>query len=148
MRWSPTGASHLATILGRTRTPGLWSIFLDGAVQTTRPCSLTATPQACVIVEPADFISPGGNVSKNLTVNVNGGQLVLSGSIVVNPITASPEVSEVSTRVGYCQSSVAPASCTASTTALDSADFSSKTITPIAVQAGQIVQVTVTFTFS
>ena len=141
------GAAHLAAVLGRGITQGLWSIYLDGGVQSTRPCSFTGVPSRCEITEAADFRTVSDILSKNLTVTSSGGQLVLAGSIAVTPSVGSPEVSIVATGFGNCTSSTGPGSCTGSASSVG-LDFSSKTIGAVPVLPGQIVQATVTFTFS
>ena len=139
------GAVALAEMLARTKVPGEWGVAL-WQVSTTlrRPCP-SYFNGACVIGEV------GGNDPeaqfKTLTVSVpttgpNTGKLVLSGHATAE---ADGDIARVSTQVGLCPGTVAPASCAEYRhIGFTAHNFS----TPIVVAASQIIQVTVVISFS
>lgn len=142
----PTGATHLANIMGRARTVGLWRINTLGADQI---CEATpgGSPAACEIVESTDGLI-SNTAFKTLTVGVSGSvpaELVLNGSLVAQRTGA---IEQVRTFNLYCANVTSPAACPNSTAA--GADMVTGTVlvSPIAVQAGQQVQVRVAITFS
>lgn len=133
------GAIHLAQVLGRTQSAGLWSIVVLSA---SGPClDAGGTALGCSITEPADS-SAGPSYFKNLTVSVNGGNLVLSGTATAAVATS---ISLYRSVFGVCPVSTAPSTPCSNGGNL----FSDALITPaVPVSVGQIIQVTVTFSFS
>jgi hypothetical protein len=138
------GAERLAGLLSRSVSPGLWTIdltrrFIGSCVaegSISRHCSIT---------EPARAVAASETrwVSNNLTLRVNGGALILSGSIVAN---MDSYISTVSTSLGSCAPGIAPNACTA---ALGGGEFTRKELeTSVSFTQGQILQVTVTLSFS
>ena len=124
------GGNLLAILMARQSSTGLWAVFLNGS--NSQP----------ILTEPTEPFNFGGKVvSKNLTVSVVAG-LVLSGSYTA-PFTDTIGTAE--TAQATCSATVAPATpCeTGSYFEFTEANFS-----PINVVQGQIVQVTVTITFS
>lgn len=141
------GQVLLSMYLGRARTPGRWAILVfDGLCAPDAGASTV-----CVVVEP-DSLSggtpySGPNVWPNLALvqpTPAAPVVTLRGTFTA---AAAGTVSAVATAVGACGQAFAPQNC--SEVGLGGANaFSSRTLpTPIQVQAGQIVQVSVTFSF-
>lgn len=149
-----TGATGLGQVLSRTLTIGGWGVLLDGGV-----CQGPLTP-LCVIQEASAPQPPNADWDSNdLMVLVpapgqtNAGFLVLKGS--VKTATAG-QITAVGTRLSTCvttQASVSEPQCAAqsrmiTTTNVFDVTSHSLTLTPISVDAGQFVQVTVVLSFS
>ena len=138
------GGLRLAEMLARQKVPGVWNIGLWQVGVTRKPCP-SYFNGACVIGEVGST-DPEAQF-KTMTVSVptsgpNQGKLVLSGSATVE---ADGDINTVYTDRGYCAGTVAPASCAAyRDSTFTRKDFAS----PIAVLAGQIIQVTVVISFS
>lgn len=152
------GANTLAPILARTGTVGAWAVGVNVANATTNGggmCLFNTTPIGCVITESSNQIfSVGQNVFRTLTVsappppgsNPGAATLVLVGTFTVQ--NAAP-IAEVSTSVLACAPTVAPADCPPlSGFVTGTSFFSDAAVTPIAVTVGQVVQLTVVFSFS
>jgi len=139
-----SGADMLAQLLGRTTTTGGWGISL---LPSTPGGSSCGGNLPCVVIEPG--IATGViSVSSNLTVTYspNPSRTTLQGSYQAS---SAGDISLVSTLLGACAPSLTPSSCPSASNNLGQVPFSSRTLTtPIPVQSGQIVQLTVTFTFS
>ncbi len=139
------GASDLMSVLKRDQSPGIWSVMLQGTGVSPGACDDSGTPVSCVVTEPSNP-NAGSNLFKNLTVTNSAG-FVLSGSATA---AYAATVTDVWTHVGYCAGSVAPASCTDAMTSF--AAGSSFTLAALGtsqpVAVGQIIQVTVTISFS
>jgi hypothetical protein len=136
--------SVLSEILTHTYTTGPWIVSLGGPGDTlggtsTSPCA----PNACLVVEPSlDF----PNAFKTLAVTLSSGSIVLSGNLTAPSAAA---IGGVSTGISVCHPDISPVACTTS----PSPEFMSQpltqtTISPITVAQGQVVQVTVTISFS
>ncbi len=144
----PGGVAALSSILARTTSPGFWQVVVDGS-QGSQPCVQNGTlPSGCAAVEPASgpgFPANGSYPTLKVsapTTGANSGQLVLTGTVTAQ---ATAGVALVFTQNMLCSPNVAPA------TPCQSGNFSiitSATIPSIAVSAGQIIQVTVTISFS
>lgn len=137
------GAFLLGPLLGRTYTAGGWLLAVSG------PC--IAVSNICTLVESTDpFYTAGPSVFKTVTVNAplpntpGAGTLTLTGSFVAQ---IASQISQVSSGLENCAPTVAPAGCPAVASS-NNFYFSKATIAPIAVTAGQAVQVTVVFSFS
>jgi len=139
------GAPTLMEFLKRDSTPGIWSVILQDTGMDPGACDLGGNPESCVVTESSNPNS-GSNLFKNLTVT-DGLNFVLAGSATAS---YSATVTEVWTHVGSCLGSVAPVSCTDAMTSLaNGLPFTVVTLgTPQPVAVGQIIQVTVTITFS
>jgi hypothetical protein len=152
------GNALIAGLLGRKWTQvGEWMVNLNG---DNGPCSSATqvhNPSACVIAEASRSSQnfPGANVFRNLVLDaptrattfpaigtwqIPTGELKLTGQATA---AAAGSISTVSTSILLCQFDLG-GSCF-----LGSSAFSGHTLaTPIAVSAGQIVQVSVSFSFS
>ena len=154
------GPLNLATALGRTATPGRWRIEIDFANYPSGPCFFNNSPIYCLIHESGDTNVPGSgsNDFYNLTVSapidttVNNftGAFSLNGSFTVQNAGA---IAGVGTALGACAPNVPPANCTLgpafnSYQVLGFSAFSAATVAPINVAVGQLVQVSVVFSFA
>jgi hypothetical protein len=93
----------------------------------------------CVFVN--DYCSPTA-----LTTTVNGGSIVLAGQIAA---TQTGTITAVSTQMGTCSYSVSASTCGTTNTQVGSAGtITSTTVAAVAVNSGQVVQVSVTISFS
>jgi len=130
----------LVGVLSRAQSVGLWTIVLNNP-NGADPC-----PNFCHIIEANSTFAASNSSFKNLIVGTasNGTQLVLSGNA-----TASQDgsISNVVTQTRDCTSSILPANCLENV-ALPLSPLTGTSISPIAVFSGQIVQVTVTISFS
>jgi hypothetical protein len=152
------GDAALAQILGRGHSVGHW------VIEVTSPCevgpnnnfNVVGTPLSCYVAEPGWTQSglPGnGNYAEqwfeNLTVGLSADKqsIVLSGRFNAERNTS---VYEVGTYVEYCAGSVSPDSCAPVTPGGASFHkFTGVTLSdPVPVVTGQIVDVTVTISFS
>lgn len=151
----PGGAAHLAGVLGRQAKPGWWTVGLTSAA-ATGPCAgmsfSSVLSDTCWIVTASasgsPFLSP--SAFPTLTQSLGGAannQVVLAGNFTVR---TAGQIDRVQTLQPVC-GSTSP-SCGLITVAVPT--FSSHdlrdaqgTSAPIAVVPGQIVQVTVTFSF-
>ena len=139
-----SGADMLAQLLARSTSTGGWGISV---LPSTPGGSSCGGNLPCVVIEPG--IATGVvSVSSNLTVaySPNPSRTTLQGSYQA---TSAGDIAQVSTLLGACPPSLAPSACPSSSNNSGQGGFSSRTLTtPIPVQSGQIVQLTVTFTFS
>lgn len=124
----PTGAAQLGRWLARTETVGLWAIQISNAL-----CSdATGSPRSCTMVEAAAPQAPAPHLFRNLTVAFDA---AASGLALAGNFTAASagDISVVRTIAEGATSQL----------------FTDRTLSPgVPVAAGQIVQVTVTITFS
>jgi hypothetical protein len=140
-----SGGVALAQMLARTKVAGEWGVSLWQVGSGLRPPCPSSSDGACFIGEVGGE-NPGAPF-KTLTVSVpptgpNAGKLVLSGQATAE---ADGDIARVSTLVGLCAGTTAPASCTNyRSTVFTAHNFP----TPIVVLANQIVQVTVVISFS
>jgi hypothetical protein len=153
------GAGGIAALLSGTGTVGDWVVSLDGggAPVGTFPC--VVNPAAVPLVEWSCIIysskAPGPDVpgaqSKNLQVSVQAATVVLTGSITAGKNGA---VANVQSMVALCDSSVLSVNCRIGLPisgggSVQPQAFSSATLpSPVNVAAGQIIQLTVTLSFS
>lgn len=133
------GPLTLVNILARQWKPGLWAVDLLAPPSEVQ-CLPSGQPAGCVLSE----LGWGTNSAGNLIVSVpssgpNLGKLVLAGSLT-SPVAQT--FTRALTRVYPCTAGVTI--CPSS----HAAAFTVKDFAPIAVQAGQAVQVTVVISFS
>lgn len=139
-----SGSDMLAQLLARSESTGGWGISV---VPSTPGGSSCGGNLPCVVIE-AGIATGVISVSSNLTVayTPNPSRTTLQGSYQA---TSAGDIAQVSTLLGACPPSLSPSSCPGASNNSGQAGFSSRTLTtPIPVQSGQIVQLTVTFTFS
>jgi hypothetical protein len=159
---SVAGGPLLAGLLTRGLSAGYWTIALAGGPNSAcspAPGSACRIQQTRPAGQPGDF-PPGPGISDTLTVNLGAGNnsVVLQG-MVTAPATGIIDL--VITTLGACVPSTAPTSCssfnlpnTPPYNTIGSTEFSRRlfaippAIPTVNVVSGQIVQVTVTITFS
>jgi len=123
----------LSQVLAHRASVGPWAILLANTVPGgTQPCIATilglTAPVPCVLSEPA-----------TLQVSVTGGAVQLTGNTTVTA-AQNTTITLVSTQFIQCD-----ASCPSGT----AGQFTSRSLSqPVSVAPGQIVQVTVTISFS
>jgi hypothetical protein len=140
------GNDLLSRLLTRQVTVGQWYVSVSGA---NGPCGTSSAPKPCILQEDG---SPGalpGEIFFGLKPSVDAPSTPTASVQLKGNATAGSagQISSVSTWQFTCAPSVAPAACGSSPTnffAFTAQDLA----TPIAVQqAGQIIQVTVKFSF-
>ena len=136
------GQIRLANYLGRTRTPGRWSVIVFDGLCTPD----SGASSVCILTEAgstyggAPWTEP--NTWPNLTLTQSAAGLTLRGTFTA---ASAGSVSSVATGLGTCPTTIAPGNCAEFDPEVT---FSSRTLpTPIAVLSGQIVQISVTFSF-
>ena len=154
---APSGGTRLAQVLGGGGVPARWTVELGVYAGTTSPCNggtSNGSPlDHCYIVDRAASPMPTGTaVFPTLTAAAGGAdldQLVLTGNATA---LVAGQIGYVATRQSACLSSTAPASCNGAGTGMQ---FTVHDLTndqgqpaPLSIAAGQIVQVTVTISFS
>ena len=148
------GSNVLALLLGRQASTGHWVVGLSNSVVgAPDPCDgFAGAPASCGIYEV--LIAGGGGVlvgyapaSSNLQLTLFPGQIRLAGSVTA---TAAATLNEVSTFIGTCSSGTAPATPCQPVEGPTHpfSRTSPNAFAPVNVVAGQIIQVTVSFTFS
>lgn len=140
----PNGNATLAAILGRSISVGTWAVLLANANGFGGPCDVNGIANDCVILETGDLSWPvqAKRIHRNLAMTVVDGTVRLSGQATM---TFAGSIGRVSTISGTCAATIAPAGCVNPNFI---PTFTSHTMTPIPVAAGQIVQVTVVLSFS
>ena len=151
------GAQLLATLLGRTFVPSRWEVGFTAPFGGVSPCqggTGATSPNWCKLIELAATDFTGGNAeSRNLVVTPIvtglGSSVRMTGSIEA---LTDGSIGAVSTRLGGCPASTLIADCNGSG---GSSSFSDATLgfpgyPPVVsgIVAGQIIKITVTFTFS
>jgi hypothetical protein len=139
-----SGSDMLAQLLARSASTGGWGISVVPSASGGSSCGGNLP---CVVIE-SGLTTGVISVSSNLTVvySPSPSRTTLQGSYQA---TSAGDIAQVATLVGACPASVAPSSCPNSSNNSGQGTFSSRTLaTPLTVQSGQIVQLTVTFTFS
>lgn len=148
-----TGSYLLAGLLTGTYSSSAqtWSITISGS---PNPCSFNNGPSFCLIQSPSFCTGPcQSNAFNTLSVtspsnSSNTGDIVkLTGSALA---TFAGQINYVETDDIPCTSTVAPQSCTWSSSGQVGYQFTSATNftgSPVAVAAGQTIQVTVAISF-
>jgi len=154
---APGGATELVQFLAGATTPGTWGIMLSGS---PAPCGAAGEPVPCYLFEPRARVIGVAFGPKNVVVSRDFEriQIVLSGTATASQDTS---VTKVATSLGMCAATASPTACTEAgetngdggtnggggffTFALSSP---AGPFTPVPVKPGQIIQVTVTISFS
>lgn len=132
------GALKMASFLGRVSAPGLWYVLLYSPTGTP-PCVQSGVP--CILSENRVLDPTGGDLAVSVPISgPNQDKLVLTGSFT------SPDARSFF-RAFSALNVCAPVAPGCQSGAGDHS-FTMKDFTPIPVQAGQIVQVTVVISFS
>jgi len=147
---SSSGASYLIQLLSGNAVHGSWGIALGQFASATQPCDDGAgTSIYCRIGESGGFY--GGVVihSSNLAVNAEWSttprKIDLSGSVTA---TDPSTIDLVMTTASYCTSATDPVTCKTNNNNIWQIFTQATLGTPPSVVAGQLIQVTVTITFS
>jgi len=148
-----SGMVGLAAILVRNDSVGIWKISFAG---TSGPCtSLYPTIGGlCIISEGSGTGTSSSGCPPECVANMPGPKLVpplVNNEVqLVGALTfpSAGNVTQVETIVGYCGSGTAPLTCAASPPPNAFIFTSAKLPAPVSVAANQIVQITVTFSFS
>ena len=143
-------ATALGNALGRATVIGRWNLVLQAAACVAQDGSGTAV--VCDVEEPGGGNCPAATCQafNNLTVSSANGKAILQGNATA---TFAASIAGVVSFVSECPRTGTgnyslPSAC-GNTPTSNASVFSSATLgTPIPVVAGQIVQVTVTFSFS
>ncbi len=152
---SLANANVLVAFLYGSEVPSDFAILLGGS---TAPC-VSASNYPCAIVRnlsslPANAICGTYYCVTGLTVTPTFGgspSLVLAGNLTA---TQAGSVSAVSTDIGLCGSptttltTTSSATCASGTNGYGYSGLTSTSITAVPIVSGQIIQVTVTITFS
>jgi hypothetical protein len=136
------GPGILRQVFTRVNAFGRWVVVL----RATGANLCAAHPQGiCLILEPNDPDATAG-IFKNLSVTTDAGTnaIILSGSATAD---ATTDITSVSTRIRLCAVTNDPATCAAGAQTVVSGGLTATFVT-VPVQATQIVQVTVTLSFS
>jgi hypothetical protein len=136
------GGQALAGVLTHTLTIGPWAVILHSA------CGLSGFPAACAIQEANAPALSGSEAFSNLTVQLGGSAphqdiVILTGSA---KSTQGGTISEVDTTVTTCAPTTLASAC--GPLGSHSQRFTSQTISPLTVQPGQTIDVTVQLSFS
>lgn len=148
-----TGMTVLATTLAGYNTIGRWELSFAG---TLGPCttlySSTTISGTCIIRQgPAAVTSCG---TSGCVSNIMGSPRALPGATTMQLVGAltfpsAGNVTQVETIVGSCGEGSSPTACATLTSQPTSAIFTSASLpAPVSVAANQLVQITVTFSFS
>ena len=153
---SLTNPNIMVALLYGSEVAQDFTINLGGS---TPPCTVSSSSYPCVIVHnlsvlPANAICGTYYCVTGLTVTPTYGQnptLVLAGSLTA---TQAGSISSVSTDIGICgsptttQTATSPSTCAAGNNPYGYSALTGTGITAVPIISGQIIQVTVTITFS
>jgi hypothetical protein len=136
-----TGSAALSQMLGRTATPGLWSI--DVVAVDSAGSQLTI-----FLFEAASTVPAGFSSFKGLLVSADAAGLHLSGTAKAVIAQPTGTIAAVNTQLYTCPATAAPAA-PCSDANLNYKQITSRTLSPqIPIQQNQSIDVTVTITFS
>jgi len=158
------GQAYLIGLMAGYVVPSDYVIDIGTNGVLTPPCVLNGS-QGCFIVRslatsPGNFLCPLSVCSTNLTYTFNQSNFVNSSMVLAGSVTANQAgtIAAVATFAGGCPSTttqtslttVSPATCNASTAVpLSLIEMTATTLAnPINVVSGQLIQVTVTISFS
>jgi len=146
---SSLGGDYLVRLLSGLAVYGNWGIELDASTGT-KPCDDAGNPVSCKIGESGGYYLTMTLDSLNLSVVGNVGstprQIVLSGSVTA---ANASTIDTVKTLSSYCADTNVSISTCRSTNSSVWQNFTAATLgTPPSVVTGQLIQVTVTISFS
>lgn len=137
------GGNFLPLVLARSQSVGPWAIILTA--NSTSVCAGGVSP-GCFMVEPAYPGARSQFPNTSLTLSSSGTAAVLMGSTTA---ASSGSIVSVATSNVLCAPTTAPASpCSGGGGSIIGNVTGTNLATPIAVSAGQIIQVTVAISFS
>lgn len=153
---APGGGRLLAQWLNRAGSPARWTVEL-GDYTLTGPCNggtFNGNPTLyCFIVDSAANPMPSGTAVFATLTSIIGGanadQIIITGNATA---ISQGQIEYVATRQGTCVSFTAPRDCNAPGTVLQFTVHDLRNAqgqpAPLSLAAGQIVQVTLTISFS
>lgn len=135
-----SGASVLPRILARQKTPGIWQVYFGTSEMTQVTSAGDAT---------SPFLVLGDSLRTATVTTPQGDTLMLKATATA---TASGTIKTVHTFLSDCPATVAPSECAATNYPYSSFTTTAITVngqpTPLPLVKDQILQVTVTITFS
>jgi hypothetical protein len=148
-----TGMEFLAQVLGGQKSVGNWELSFAG---TSGPCTTlfapTGTPVGTCVIKPgtATVTSCGSNgctsnIMEPPQVPFNGTTMQLIGALT---FPSAGNITQVETIVSNCNSSTSPFTCYGNPAVSKGVFTSANLPTAVKVAANQLVQITVTFSFS
>ena len=148
-----TGRSDLGELMDGRISIGGWMIMVYKATpgySNTGPCDESGTDSPCVIAEGGVQWSSSAPDSYNLVATLTSSGIELSGTVIADHPSV---INTVATFEKSCAATITPQNCPsepfASTGLIHQRRFTETTLaSPPSVQAGQIIQVTVTISFS
>ena len=146
------GAQHLVSLLGKQSVAGRWVLYFSSNGSDLSPCqggTGGTFPNWCRIIDSLTSNPNNGNAeSKDLVVTPSGSSLSLTGTITA---LSNGVIGRVATGFATCTTATLIANCNV---AGGGPLFSDASLgfpgkpAPVPVVAGQIIKLTVTFTFS
>jgi hypothetical protein len=146
------GGQHLVSLLGKNGVAGRWVLYFSSTGSDLSPCqggTGGTFPNWCRIIDSLASNPNNGNAeSKDLVVTPSGSSLSLTGTITA---LSNGVIGRVATGFAVCTTATPIANCNV---AGGGPLFSDATLgfagkpAPVPVVAGQIIKLTVTFTFS
>ncbi len=140
------GDVFLAAVLSRNTSVGHWGVGLDGP-SASEPCNSGGSRTLCEIIEPNGNQLSGAEIFQNLTMQTGtpATTVVLTGSA---KSANGGQIASVGTYIGVCPATVAPSACSALSGGSIHGLTTHGLATPIAVQAGQTIDVNVVLSFT
>jgi hypothetical protein len=138
-------AQFLSGALGNSSTGGLAIDLLSTGTTICGKANCGMAPNTTGGIGANFCITQNYCSPTALTTTVNGSSVLLAGQITA---TQSGTITSVATVLGVCDRSISPYTCQTTNAGGNNGTFTSTNITAIAVNAGQLVQVTVTISFS
>jgi hypothetical protein len=146
------GAQHIVSLLGKQGVAGRWVLYFSSTGSDLSPCqggSGGTFPNWCRIIDSLTTNANNGNAeSKDLVVTPAGSSLSLTGTITA---LSNGVIGRVATGFAVCTTATPIANCNVAGGGplfSDASLGSAGKPAPVPVVVGQIIKLTVTFTFS
>ena len=141
-----TGQQYLVQLLTGAAVHGAWELIVEDTI-TTQPCNNSSTPDSCRIGESGVNYGSLNISSSNLVVNSQTyGPITLSGSVTASNAST---INRVATGIFKCVSTTTTIdTCRAGILSSVWLFTNANLASPPSVVAGQLIQVTVTISFS
>jgi hypothetical protein len=144
------GDAGLSQFLARQYAVGTWQVSLGNSNSSQEVCRTSnGTPVICFIVEPTSKTS-GTYIFANLGVQLPNTSSSSYSITIAGTATAAAAgaISIVSTGLNACPKSVGPGACMGQAETTTFAMTSHTLATPISIQSGQTISVTVVLSFT